>query len=47
MVTSKAASVKEYLAELPDDRRPAIEAVRDGDPPAPARRATKKSCSTG
>ena len=28
MVTSKAASVKEYLAELPDDRRAAIEAVR-------------------
>ena len=29
MVTSKAATVPEYLAELPDDRRAAIEAVRD------------------
>jgi hypothetical protein len=28
MVTSKAATVPEYLAELPDDRRPSIEAVR-------------------
>jgi hypothetical protein len=28
MVTSKAATVPEYLAELPEDRRPPIEAVR-------------------
>jgi hypothetical protein len=28
MASSTAASVEEYLAELPDDRRPAIEAVR-------------------
>ena len=28
MVTSKASTVPEYLAELPEDRRPSIEAVR-------------------
>ena len=29
MVSSKAATVEEYLAELPDDRREAISEVRD------------------
>ncbi len=29
MVQSKATSVKDYLAELPEDRRAAIQAVRD------------------
>ncbi len=28
MVQSRAATVEEYLAELPEDRRTAIEAVR-------------------
>ena len=28
-MTSKAATVEEYLAELPEDRRAAIGAVRD------------------
>ena len=29
MVQSKATNVKDYLAELPEDRRAAIQAVRD------------------
>ena len=37
-MTSKAANVAEYLAELPDDRRAAIEAVR---------RVMKKNLPTG
>ena len=30
---SAAATVEAYLAELPEDRRTVIEAVRRGDPP--------------
>jgi hypothetical protein len=45
MASSKAATVDDYLAELPDDKRAVISAVRDVVN-AIFRTATSKACST-
>ena len=42
MVSSKAATVEEYLDELPDDRREAISEVRGLHPPTTYPTATSR-----